>query len=378
MKYDFFKTLAFQLDPEFVHEKMLLFFRAFPKFSASLFPGILDQENIYQIKSTNLTWKFPIGMAAGFDKNGLIVNYLSSLGFGAIEVGTVTPQPQKGNPRPRIFRYPSEKSLRNFMGIPNQGQEAVWKNLQSYGGNATLGINIGKNTHTPEDQAPVDYLQLYRKFAPIANYLVMNISCPNVPGGRKFQDREKLSQLLRFLSEIRQQSPVPLFIKIAPDLTEDDLKELVQIVWEHRLSGIIATNTIHDPKRGEGGISGDLLYEKAAQTRQQLLKLTASYSDIDIIGVGGFSNFEQILEFWKQGGKFVQIYTSFIDQGPEILHQIKKGIDQLLQTQKVQTLQELMNYTSQVKKVELEFRASLKGPSPSPHLRSVPDPLPFD
>lgn len=339
MNYELFKSLAFRLDPERVHEITLSFFHHFPKRSVALFPGISDQESIYQVKSNHLIWKFPVGMAAGFDKNGRVANYLSAQGFGAIEVGTVTLHPQLGNPRPRIFRYPEEKSLRNCMGIPNQGQEAIWQNLQSYSGNATLGINISKNNDTPETQSYSEYLQLYRKFSPIANYLVINLSCPNVSEGRKFQDQEKLSTLLRHLSSARQENPVPLFIKIAPDLTEADLQELVQIVWEYRLSGIIATNTLQDAKRGNGGISGDLLYEKARQTRQQLLKLTAPYRDIDIIGVGGFSHFEQIVEFWKQGGKFVQLYTAFIYQGPAILQNIQRGIQELLKQENLQTLQ---------------------------------------
>lgn len=337
--FSLFRLLAFQCEPEWVHEKTLQLFHDYPRLCQLLAPGIRFQEK-FQVHSQHLHWNFPVGLAAGFDKNGIALNYLSRLGFGAIEVGTVTPNPQDGNPKPRLFRYPQEQSLRNFMGIPNHGQEALRKQLQNRNRLTPLGINLGKNTNTSEAERNRDYLQLYQVFAPIADYLVINISCPNVPGGQKLQTSKMLIETLDFLQEARLKEPVPLFIKIAPTLFPEELKTMVEVASAYGLAGFIATNTLPRPEVGPGGFSGKILYEKATAVRNELLNLVAERPELDVIGVGGFSSFEQILDFWRRGGKFVQIYTAFIYQGPWILWHLQKKMEHFLQQSQWNTLQE--------------------------------------
>ncbi len=337
MIYSIFKLIAFRLDPEIVHD--------FSFFLCHHFSGVFSHASVnvkkmndfisdkYEVKGNCLNWNNPIGLAAGLDKNSYALDFLSRLGFGALEIGTVTPKAQSGNPRPRIFRYIKKESLRNYMGFPNEGADTVYNNLSNFKAKNSsaipIGVNLGKNSDTPNEDACKDYYLGYKKFVDIADYLVINISCPNVNDLTKLQGGDNLKEILKYLAPIRAEKPGALLIKIGPDLLDKEITEIVKIAQEYSLAGIIATNTINIPALGKGGISGKLLSDDARKTRNFLLK-EAQGTKLDIVGVGGISSFSEIDEFFKNGGKFIQIYTSFIYQGPEILLTFKSAIDNML------------------------------------------------
>jgi len=335
------------MDPEKAHELTIELM--------SRFPGILSKAmgqgqntDKYNISLGDLNWPFPVGLAAGLDKNAEAINFFSKTLFGAIEVGTVTPKPQPGNPKPRMFRYIEEESLRNQMGFNNLGASEVYKNIcASSKGNKCLGINLGKNKVTPEEEAQNDYTYLYKKFSKVGDYLVINVSSPNTPGLRDLQSRDKLKVIFESLAPERKISQVPLYLKISPDQSFEDVGPICDLAQEYNLSGIIATNTTIMENLGPGGISGKLCREKSKAMRKYVLDRVSGNKDFQVIGVGGISDFNDVWEFWKLGGKAVQIYTSFIYQGPEILEKIKSGIDQALIKNKVSNLSELLKNIDQ-------------------------------
>jgi len=343
MLYQLFRQIAFRFDPERVHNFTFAFFHLLPKLMAMIMPGIEPNPKRYGISTNGLSWTFPVGVAAGLDKEAQAVEFLSRLGFGAIEVGTVTPKPQAGNPKPRIFRYPQRQSLRNTMGFPNPGQHKIAQNIRACRYPACIGVNLGKNKSTPDHRVHEDYLALYKTFAPIADYLVINISSPNTPGLRNLQSEALLRQLLSALEHERAKKPNKLFIKISPDLSFKEAESILAVATEFKLSGIIATNTTLLPEIGQGGVSGALLYERSRKIRNHLLGLVKDNSDFEIIGSGGFFKFDEILDFWRHGGKLIQVYTSFIYRGPAILQEVKDGIDRLLNQEKVGSIQKLFD-----------------------------------
>ena len=302
-------------------------------------------DNKHQLSDGHTTWSFPVGLAAGFDKNARAVDFLSRLGFGAVEVGTITPLPQEGNPRPRIQRFSREESLLNSMGFPNEGMEKIYQRLAHSvrKERCALGANLGKNKDTSERNAAQDYACLYQKFAPMADYLVINVSSPNTPGLRALQSKEGLRAICEAVSEKRRENTKPLYVKIAPELEQRDLRDLVELAKEFNLSGIIATNTSVSHKRGKGGLSGKAISLQAKQARDLVLEMTRETPNISVIGAGGISAFDDILDFWRKGGGFVQIYTSFIFQGPGILAKFQKDLDTFLKREGASTLQEWMD-----------------------------------
>jgi dihydroorotate dehydrogenase len=320
--YSFFKSVAFKLDAEVAHE--------FTIKSMGYLGGWINSrpsDPRFSLKAMGLTFKGPIGLAAGLDKNAEAINFLTSLPFSFVEVGTVTPLPQEGNPKPRLFRYIEEESLRNCMGFNNLGAKGVLKNIQNADRREKiLGVNLGKNKITPNELAHKDYANLYETFAPHADYLVINVSSPNTPGLRDLLQDQGLRDIFQSVSEKRSQCPRPLLVKVSPDMSQDELTSVVNLVKEFKLSGIIATNTTIMPERGAGGVSGKLLYEKSKATRKFLLSLLKETPEIELIGVGGFSSYEDIVEFWKDGGKLVQLYSAFVFQGPKILVDIEKRL----------------------------------------------------
>ena len=344
MIYRFLKSAFFKLDPEVAHQWVLSLARKYPS-SAKIFSHPPTHKK-YQIKLGELAWSFPVGLAAGLDKNAEALTFFSNFLFGSIEVGTVTPIAQRGNPKPRIFRLTREESLRNHMGFNSQGMEQVFRNIIRSPGTKCLGVNIGKNKTTPNEKALMDYLKLYQKFSPLADYLVINISSPNTPGIRDLQKSFQLEKILSALKEARSQNPCPLFIKISPDIELSDLDQLIQLASNFNLQGLIASNTTVIKEWGKGGISGKLLYSRAKKIRSYLLKNLADYPQLELIGVGGFSSFSEIEDYWREGGRAVQIYTSLIYQGPKILMDIKKGIDKLLIRENVDTMEEWFNKIS--------------------------------
>ena len=321
--YNTFRKLAFKFDPELVHEGSILLFSNYPKLFAKMFKEI-NESDLVSVSGKNMTWPSPIGLAAGFDKDGLALPFFSRLGFGSIEVGTVTPIPQPGNQTPRIFRIPEEESLRNSMGFPSQGMDQVYKNISMHKkGISKIGINLGKNKLTPNEEAYKDYKKLYEKFKDIADYLVINVSSPNTPGLRELQDANYLSNLFDKLSDLRVDEKTPLYLKIAPDMELASVDQIVEVARSYNLAGIVATNTTIIESYGSGGVSGKLLFKKSKIVRDHLLEKTKN-DQLDIIGVGGFSYPEDFLDFWNKGGKFIQVYSPFVYRGPVI---IKDAVD---------------------------------------------------
>jgi dihydroorotate dehydrogenase len=326
--YNFFKPIAFKLDPEFIHDATLSLASSRPTLSSALLPKV-KRSNKYKISGNSMSWSFPVGLAAGLDKNAVALTFFDKLGFGAIEFGTITPIAQIGNPKPRIFRYPKDSNIRNSMGFPNAGKRKILANASAYRGDTTLGANIGKNKLSDGEKVFTDYAELYQEFAPISDYLVINVSSPNTPGLRALQDRDFLEKILEAIKPHHQKVTKPLFIKIAPDINDNQLKDFVDMALKFKLAGVVATNTTIDHRLGPGGLSGKCLKEKSAQVRFKLLELMRG-TNLDLIGVGGIDSFAELKEFWDHGGKFIQVYTAFILKGPQLLVDIQKGIDDML------------------------------------------------
>ncbi|WP_372655562.1 dihydroorotate dehydrogenase (quinone) [Halobacteriovorax sp.] len=343
MLYDFFKTVAFKMDAEKAHELSIKALSSFPRTMAEAFGGNLQDSEKYQVELNTMNWSFPVGLAAGLDKNAKAIDFFARIPFGAIEVGTVTPIAQIGNPKPRLFRYLKEESLRNCMGFNNDGAGKVLKNiLSSDRMEKVLGVNLGKNKDTSSENAHLDYLSLFKTFKDNCDYLVINVSSPNTPGLRDLQRHESMREIFESLVEERKTCSTPLFIKISPDLPLDSLEGIVNLAKEYSLSGIIATNTTIMEERGAGGVSGKLLSKKGKVVRDRLLELMVDSPELDLIGVGGISCFADLWDFWKKGGKACQIYSSFIFQGPDVLYEIKNGIDEKLKETGHQNVRELL------------------------------------
>jgi len=325
--YPLFKKIAFTLDAEKAHHLSIQTLAKFPGLSARCVENYSYKKNLSQTLKCGLTFPYPIALAAGLDKNAECINFFNKLAFGAIEVGTVTPLAQKGNDKPRLFRLKSDESLLNRMGFNNDGMETVYQNIvNSNKSSAPLGVNLGKNKITSEENAPQDYRVLYKKFAPVADYLVVNVSSPNTPGLRDLQKVDSLKKIFDALKEERINCHKPLFIKISPDMDLDDARDIVDLALEYKLAGIIATNTTIRPDIGLGGVSGRLIKDKAQIMRNYVLGLTKN-TNLDVIGVGGVDSFEDLKDFWNHGGQVMQIYTSFIYQGPSVLNNIYSMIN---------------------------------------------------
>lgn len=338
--YSLFKKIAFKIDPEEVHEFTIKFAHFFPEAAYAFNQFNLSDK--YSVKTSSMNWNFPVGLAAGLDKNAVAIEFFEKLFFGAVEVGTVTPLPQAGNPRPRLFRLVEHSSLLNRMGFNNQGSDAVLSHIKSIKRSRPLGINIGKNKWTSEDQSIEEYKSLYQKFSSLADYLVINVSSPNTPGLRNLQNKDYLERLLSELAPLRRLMPCPLFIKIAPELNFDQVDDVLIIAQDFKLDGLIATNTTNMPEVGQGGVSGMMLRERSEKVRTYLLSQTIN-SNIDIICVGGIDCFEDLWKIWSQGGRLCQIYSSFIYQGPQVLMKIKQGIDQKLIERNCKNVDELIS-----------------------------------
>lgn len=335
--YNLFKNIAFQLDPEVAHH--------FTVKSLSLLPSVfsmygqLQQSDKFHVKTKVGTLPFPVGIAAGLDKNAELIDYFGQLGVGALEVGTVTPRPQEGNPRPRLFRMPKEKSLRNCMGFNGEGAQKVLSNINTSNFYATkVGINFGKNKITENHRAIDDYLELFHEFQNVGDYYVVNVSSPNTPGLRDLQDEGFLNELSLELSSKNIKKPV--LLKISPDMENSALMKVIDVVEKSFFSGIIATNTSNAHELGSGGVSGQLIRHRAQECREFVLKNISH--DKEVVGVGGISDIDDLWNFWRHGGKFVQVYTSFIYQGPKMFTRFYEQIDALINYFGVQDTEELI------------------------------------
>ncbi len=286
------------------------------------------------VQLMGLTFANPLGLAAGLDKNGDYIDALAALGFGFIEVGTVTPRPQPGNPRPRLFRLPEARALINRMGFNNKGVDHLVRNLRRMRYRGVLGVNIGKNFDTPNEHALNDYLFCLRKTIAFASYIAVNISSPNTKGLRDLQHEQELDRLVQALVQARQEQAeklgrsVPLLIKIAPDLDRDAVRAMAEIFLRHGVEGVIATNTtlsrehvVHLPaSREQGGLSGAPLREKAGIVLHWLRECAGS--ELVLVGVGGIFSAQDARERLRQGADLLQVYSGLVYRGPELLREI--------------------------------------------------------
>lgn len=307
-------------------------------------------QSIYSLEDARLAqtvWGLnfpnPVGIAAGFDKNARTVPALAALGFGFIEIGTVTPRAQAGNPKPRIFRLPADRAIINRMGFPNEGADAVAARMAHLSRPPLpVGINLGKNKDTPLEVAVQDYIAAFEKLFPYGDYCVINVSSPNTPGLRLLQGADYLGSLMmqvqaanQRLAVQHQRKPMPCLLKIAPDLATEDLEAIGSLALGSAIDGLIATNTtlgrdgLTQPINEAGGLSGEPLRERSSQVIRTLYRIVGE--NVPIIGVGGISHGQDAYEKIRAGASLVQLYTAFIYQGPAIARTIKAELLELLQ-----------------------------------------------
>lgn len=279
----------------------------------------------------------PVGLAAGFDKDAQHFEDIATFGFGFVEIGTITPKGQDGNPKPRLFRLPADQGLINRMGFNNEGLDATIERLKNRPKDLIVGGNIGKNKVTPNENATDDYVTCFNGLFPYVDYFVVNVSSPNTPNLRELQEKEPLTQLLNTLMELNKAKdvPKPILLKIAPDLTDSQLDDIIDIVKTTGIAGLIATNTtisrdgLKTPKAtvdaiGMGGLSGKPVKERSTEVIRYIHQ--KSNEQIPIIGVGGIMTAEDALEKLEAGASLVQLYTGFIYSGPSVVKQINKAI----------------------------------------------------
>ena len=331
------RPVLFRLPPETAHELAL--------HSLSLLPSRFLAKHLSDrslpIERFGLSFPNPVGLAAGFDKNGIALQPLAALGFGFIEAGTVTHHPQPGNPRPRLFRLAEDKALINRAGFNNDGAAAFARRVKQQRPDCVLGVSIGKSKITPLENATEDYLKSFELVHEVADYIAVNVSSPNTPQLRELQQSDQLTSLLAALQTRNRelQKPVPLLVKLSPDLERRDLEMIVDVVTRLQIDGIIATNTTisradlrTDAQRvaayGEGGLSGKPLAHRSTRMIADLYELTGGR--IPLIGVGGIFNAEDAWQKIAAGASLVQLYTGFIYQGPNIAHQINEGLANIL------------------------------------------------
>lgn len=337
------RPLLFSMQAEKAHHFTFSFFKIL--LSLPLMQQLF--RSMFTVRSENLKrtvfgieFPNPIGLAAGFDKDAKLFNELSSLGFGFIEIGTLTPKPQDGNPQPRLFRLKTDKALINRMGFNNEGVEAAVKRLKKRSPNLIIGGNIGKNKVTPNEEALNDYVLCFHALHPHVDYFVVNVSSPNTPNLRELQEKEPLKKLLLALKQENHKldHPKPILLKIAPDLTDDQLLDIVEITKEVNLDGLIATNTtisregLQSDKTmvesiGAGGLSGMPLKDRSTEVISFLSSKLGA--DFPIIGVGGIHSPKDAEEKLKAGASLVQIYTGFVYEGPGFVKRINQHLSRM-------------------------------------------------
>jgi dihydroorotate dehydrogenase len=343
--YFLLKPILFQFDPEKVHYFVTRNLKRFNRFpgGAALSRAIWDVNNPRLEREVfGLKFKNPVGLAAGFDKNAELMGEMTNIGFGFVEIGTVTPLPQPGNPQPRMFRLPADGALINRMGFNNLGVDvaaeriAIFrKNAKGVQKNLIIGGNIGKNKVTPNEEAVSDYIKCFDRLFDVVDYFVVNVSSPNTPGLRELQEKEPLMQLLNTLQKRNSKNGIsrPILLKIAPDLTDSQLDDIVDIVQQTGIAGIIATNTtisrenlktVDNLKSEMGGLSGKPLTKRSTEVISYIHK--KSNGSFPIIGVGGIHSADDAIEKLNAGASLVQLYTGFIYEGPGLIGRINKKL----------------------------------------------------
>ncbi len=333
--YSIIVRILFILTPEAAHTFTMQFMRIILYFPVikPLLKYIYKNEK--PVKFLGLTFKNKAGLAAGFDKNAKYLETLEAFGFGFVEIGTVTPKPQSGNEKPRLFRLLSDKALINRMGFNNEGVDAIYHRLKNRNTSIIIGGNIGKNKSTPNEEAANDYALCFQKLYDVCDYFVINVSSPNTPGLRALQDKEELKKIISRLMVIRGEfinegkTQKPILLKIAPDLTNEQLDEVVEVADDTFLDGLIATNTTisrdqltteleNIAKIGAGGLSGAPLTKKSTE----VLRYLRTKTKIPIMATGGVMNAADAKEKLAAGAQLVQVYTGFIYSGPSLIKEI--------------------------------------------------------
>ena len=340
------RSALFRLPAETAHELVLKSLASSPAFVNSSLARHYRRSPFGKLKRFGLTFDNPVGLAAGFDKDGIALRSLASLGFGFIEAGTVTYHAQPGNPKPRLFRLPLDRALINRAGFNNQGAEAFAKRVETERPDCVLGVSIGKSKKTPFEDAVEDYLKTFELVNQVADYIAVNVSSPNTPRLRELQHSEYLDQLLGALQKRKQelsdehsQKPKPLLIKLSPDLSDQELADAITVAQRRDISGVIATNTTTDRSNlrteanlvssyGEGGLSGAPLKTRASTMVAKIYKMTGG--TLPVIGVGGIFNADDAFEMIAAGASLVQIYTGFIYEGPSIVAKINDGLRRII------------------------------------------------
>jgi len=338
--YKLFRPILFLFNPELIHD---ISFKLI-KFGAMVPGKMWAWRLLFKVRDTRLErevfglkFENPVGLAAGFDKDAKLFDELAAFGFGFVEIGTVTPLPQEGNLKPRLFRLKEDNALINRMGFNNQGIEAVVASLRRKKSNIIIGGNIGKNKETPNNKAVHDYEICFEKLFPFVDYFVVNVSSPNTPGLRDLQQKEPLTTLLNRLQELNSQKEKrkPILLKIAPDLTNEQLDDIIEIVADTKIDGVVATNTTIDRSGlktdktkvqaiGNGGLSGQPVKARSTEVIKYLSE--KSNKAFPIIGVGGIHSAEDAIEKLDAGATLLQIYTGFIYEGPSLIKRINKAL----------------------------------------------------
>lgn len=329
--YPLIKSLLFMMDAEKAHHTTISLLKT-PLIRATL--PLFSKSRDLPVELFGLKFKNPVGLAAGLDKNGEVVDAFAQLGFGFLEVGTITPKPQEGNPKPRLFRLPNDQALINRMGFNNVGVLQALRNLESRQSEIIVGANIGKNKSTENEEAFLDYEICFNALHHAVDYFVVNVSSPNTPGLRALQEKDSISIILNQLQHHNHGKKVrkPILLKIAPDLSWEQLDEIIEVVSDTKIDGVIATNTTIErtglphylPSEiealGMGGLSGAPLTSRSNEVVDYLYK--QSQGAINIIGVGGIMKAEHAIERMKAGAKLVQLYSGFIYHGPKLIEDI--------------------------------------------------------
>ena len=327
------RSLIFKLDPEIAHNL------AIQSLKFNFIPNILDKDKnnpLFETKLFNKKLDNPIGMAAGFDKNAEVYNSLFKLGFGFVEVGTITPLKQYGNPKPRVFRLVEDKALINRLGFNNHGAKNVFERIKSNSQIGLLGINIGPNKDT--DNRLNDYIECLKIFHEIADYITINISSPNTEDLRSFHDQTKLNNLLKRIENEKKilNSKIPLAVKVSPDIDDKEITKICEVLLNNNIELIIISNTSESTRESlnniqghqKGGLSGKPIEKKSTALISKFYKILKGR--IKIIGVGGVDSGKSAYEKFLAGANYVQLYTGMVFRGPNIVHMIKKELSELL------------------------------------------------
>ena len=327
------RSLIFRLDPETAHNL------AIQSLKLNLVPNILEQDKenpLFQSKLFNKNLKNPIGMAAGFDKNAEVYNSLFKLGFGFVEVGTITPLTQSGNPKPRVFRLVEDKALINRLGFNNQGCQNIFSRIKSNKQKGILGVNIGPNKDTRDRLN--DYVKGFKTFYAVADYITINISSPNTEDLRNFHDQIRLSELLQVINKEKENldSDIPIVVKVSPDIKDQEINKICEVLLDNKIEAVIISNTsdatreklLNIQRYQKGGLSGKPIEEKSTLLINKFYKILKGR--IKIIGVGGVDSGKSAYTKFLAGANYLQLYTGMVYRGPNIVNYIKKELKELL------------------------------------------------